>query len=214
VRPVDSADQQLDGLALHQTQQAEQLHQLTHAAGIHLSVRHIPGRLNVIADSLSRREPLNTEWTLHPDVFAAVLRLWPMLQVDVFATRFTNRLPLFVSPFPDERVLAVDGLMFDWTGRDVNAFPPTLRIPQVVKKLEKEQCVVTLVAPLQWSRSWTTRMARRLISLLPLRQDLLIQPACDALRPSLHSLNFHTWRLFGSPSKQGSHSVLEVWKSL
>jgi hypothetical protein len=36
------------------SQQAEHLHQLTHAAGIHLTVRHIPGRLNVITDSLSR----------------------------------------------------------------------------------------------------------------------------------------------------------------
>jgi hypothetical protein len=75
-----------------------------------------------------------------------------------------NRLPVFVSPFPYERALAVDRLMFDWTGRDVYAFPPILLIPQVVKKLEKEQCVVTLVAPLQWTRSWTTSLARKLFS--------------------------------------------------
>ena len=38
-----------------------------------LKARHIPGRLNVIADKLSRLgQTIQTEWSLHPEVFQAI----------------------------------------------------------------------------------------------------------------------------------------------
>ena len=78
-----------------------------------LGARHIPGRLNVIADKLSRLgQTIQTEWSLHPDVFQAVCSRWHLPQVDLFATRFNNKLPQFVSPVPDPQALAVDALSF------------------------------------------------------------------------------------------------------
>ena len=42
-----------------------------------LKARHIPGRLNVIADKLSRLgQTIQTEWSLHPEVFKAVCSRW------------------------------------------------------------------------------------------------------------------------------------------
>ena len=42
-----------------------------------LRARHIPGRLNVIADKLSRLGQINqTEWSLHPEVFQAICSRW------------------------------------------------------------------------------------------------------------------------------------------
>ena len=42
----------------------------SNAREIHIRVRHIPGNLNVIADSLSRRDrAIQTEWSLHPLIF-------------------------------------------------------------------------------------------------------------------------------------------------
>ena len=62
-----------------------------------LRARHIPGRLNVIADKLSRLgQTIQTEWSLHPEVFQAVCSRWHQPQVDLFATRFNNKLPQFV----------------------------------------------------------------------------------------------------------------------
>ena len=59
-----------------------------------LRARHIPGRLNVIADKLSRLgQTIQTEWSLHPEVFQAVCSRWHQPQVDLFATRFNNKLP-------------------------------------------------------------------------------------------------------------------------
>ena len=72
-----------------------------------LRARHIPGRLNVIADKLSRLgQTIQTEWSLHPAVFQAVCARWHQPKVDLFATRFNNKLPQFVSPVPDPQAWA------------------------------------------------------------------------------------------------------------
>ena len=76
-----------------------------------LSARHIPGWLNVIADKLSRLgQTIQTEWSLHPEVFQAICSRWHQPQVDLFATRFNNKLPQFVTPVPDPQAWAVDAL--------------------------------------------------------------------------------------------------------
>ena len=64
--------------------------------------RHIPGRLNVVADKLSRLgQTIPTEWSLLPEVFRSICSRWHRPKIDLFATRFNNMLPLFVSPVPD-----------------------------------------------------------------------------------------------------------------
>ena len=46
---------------------------LCHSVQTALTVRHIPGNQNIIADALSRfRVPVNTEWELHPVIFQAI----------------------------------------------------------------------------------------------------------------------------------------------
>ena len=69
--------------------------------------RYIPGQLNMIADKLSRLgQTIQTEWSLHPEVFQAICSRWHQPQVDPFATRFNNKLPQFVSPVPDPQAWA------------------------------------------------------------------------------------------------------------
>ena len=76
-----------------------------------LKARHIPGRMNVIEDKLSRLgQTIQTEWSLHPDVFQTICTRWHQPQVDLFATRFNNKLPQFVSPVPDPLAWSVDAL--------------------------------------------------------------------------------------------------------
>ena len=53
--------------------------------------RHLPGRLNVIADKLSRLgQTIQTEWSLNPEVFQAICHWWHQPTVDLFATRFNK----------------------------------------------------------------------------------------------------------------------------
>ena len=176
------------------------LFHLCQSLSITLMARLIPGRLNVIADSLYRQRPLATEWSLHPLVFQAVQLLYPNMSIDLFATRYNIRLPLFVSPFPDELAMAVDGLSLSWSGRDCYAFPPTALVPLILAKLETEDCALTLVAPLQWRRPWITPLQRLCLHAplrLPLLPDLLTQPISNQLHANLEGLNLHVFRLSG-----------------
>ena len=116
---------------------------------ITLRARHIPGRLNVIADKLSRLgQTIQTEWSLHPEVFQAVCSRWHQPQVNLFATRFNNKLPQFVSPVPDPQTWAVDALSLSWENLDPYAFPPAAILGKVVEKLQDYPCNrIILIAP-------------------------------------------------------------------
>ena len=113
-----------------------------------LRARHTPGRLNVIADKLSRLgQTIQTEWSLHPEVFQAVCSRWHQPQVDLFATRFNNKLPHFVSPVPDPQAWAVDALGLSWEDLDPYAFPPAAILGKVVKLQDYPCNRVILIAP-------------------------------------------------------------------
>ena len=74
-----------------------------------LKAPHIPGRLNVVADKLSRLgQTIHPEWSLLPEVFQILCSKWHRPQIDLFATRFNNKLPQFVSPVPDPLATAVE----------------------------------------------------------------------------------------------------------
>ena len=102
-----------------------------------LKARHIPGRLNVVADKLSRLgQTIQTEWSLLQEVFQAICSRWHRPNIDLFATRFNNRSPQFVSPVPDPLATAVDALSLPWEDLDAYAFPPATILGKVVEKLQ------------------------------------------------------------------------------
>ena len=69
---------------------------------VHLSARYIPGRMNILADQLSRPDQvLPTEWSLLPRVFEGICSIFGNPHLDLFATRANTKLPLYVSPVPD-----------------------------------------------------------------------------------------------------------------
>ena len=70
-----------------------------------------------------------------------------MLPVDLFATRFNNKLPQFVSPLLDPQAWAVDALI-TWENLDPYAFPPAAILGKVVEKLQDYPCSrIILIAP-------------------------------------------------------------------
>ena len=106
-----------------------------------LKARHIPDWLNIVADKLSRLgQRIQTEWSLLPEVFQMICSMWHRPQIDLFATRFNNKLLLFVSPVPDSLASAVDALSLPWEDLDAYAFPAAAILGKVVEKLEDSPC--------------------------------------------------------------------------
>ena len=64
----------------------------------------IPGNLNVLADSLSRKDKvIQTEWVLNHQMFNQICHYWHQPMVDLFATKLNHKLPMCVSPVPDSQ---------------------------------------------------------------------------------------------------------------
>ena len=85
---------------------------LTH--NIQLLVKHIPGRFNTLADRMSRIDkPISTEWSLNQEIANKIFQIMDFPSIDLFATRLNHRLPLYVSPIPDQKALSIDAISMD-----------------------------------------------------------------------------------------------------
>ena len=60
--------------------------------------------------------------------------------MDLFATRFNNKLPHRVSLVPDPQAWAVDALSLSWEDLDPYSFPPAAILGKVVEKLQDYLC--------------------------------------------------------------------------
>ena len=90
---------------------------------VSITTQFIKGSMNAMADLMSRKnQTLPTEWCLDLSVCHKIWNLWGTPQVDLFATRWNTRLPLFCSPMRDELAWGVDALLVPWDNMFLYAF--------------------------------------------------------------------------------------------
>ena len=77
---------------------------------------------------------------------------------------FNHKLPLYVSPVPDNHALAVDALSVNWNFLHAYAFPPSILIPSILAKIRHSQCRIVLVAPFWPQRPWFSEVLQLLVS--------------------------------------------------
>ena len=180
-----------------------------------LKARHIPGRLNLVAAKLSRLgKTIQTEWSLLQEVFQAICSRWHRPNIDLFATRFNNKLPQFVSPLPDPLATAVDALCLPWEDLDAYAFPPAAILGKVVEKLQDSPCKrIILIAPGWLNMPWfwdLVAMSSQIPLSLPNLPNLLTQPFNQIPHRNLTHLNLHAW--FLEPQQSRSRVSLRQWQ--
>ena len=134
------------------------------------------GKLNVLADSLSRRpQVLGSEWTLFSVAFHQLPRRWPAT-IDLFATSLNHRLPVYFSPMVDPQSAGMDAMLQSWDGLQAYAFPPFGLIPRVLAKVRQSRGLeLTLVAPFWTQHPWFPDLLVEIPFFLPRRRDLLGQ---------------------------------------
>ena len=123
----------------------------------HLKVvaSHVAGERNVVADSLSRRRPQPSEWSLSERVFESLCRRWGRPEVDLCATQDNAKTEVFVSPLPTDEFSDCLTLSWDlWS--HLYAFPPTRLLTRFVPRLEQLSARQTLVLVFPWweRRPW------------------------------------------------------------
>ena len=133
---------------------------------------------------------------------------------DLFATRFNNKLPLFVSPVPDPLAAAVDALRLLWEDLDAYAFPPAAILGKVVEKLQDSPCKKIILIASGWpNMPWfwdPVTMSSQIPLSLPTLPNLLTQ-SCDQIpHRNLTSLNLHAWLL--EPQQSRNRASLRQWQ--
>ena len=118
-----------------------------HHYQITLKARHIPGCQNVMADLLSRSNQVqSTEWSLHPQVFKQICHKWFTPHVDLFTTCLNHKVPLYVSPVPDQSAWDIDALNINLSGLTAYAYPPMALLHRVIQKIRQSSCLIIVIA--------------------------------------------------------------------
>ena len=132
---------------------------------IRLVPQFIPDKLNVLADSLSRRsQVLSSEWTLCHQAFRELLRRWPAT-IDLFATSMNARLPVYFAPMADPQSAGMDAMMQSWDGMQAYAFPPFGLLHRVLSKVRQSRGLkLTLVASFWPQHPWFPDLLELLVA--------------------------------------------------
>ena len=184
------------------SERAEEILLWAHSRGWSLSARHVAGSANILADLLSRPDKIiQTEWTISHQALERIWSVWEKPMIDLFATKFSRRLPLYVSPVPDPQAMHVDALDLDWTNLQAYAFPPWSILKTVIEKARKEGPNLILVAPFWPAMSWfpsLTNLSHDPPINLHLREKELLQPRSGIRHGNTATLNLHAWKLCGN----------------
>ena len=137
-----------------------------------IRVCHIPGRFNILADLLSRLDrPLKTEWALDQSVANSIFQMLNYPNVDLFATTFNHKLPLYVSPVPDSHALAIDTLSMNKNCLHAYAISANNSDTPVLAKIRQSRCRIVLIAPLWPQGPWFSEVLQLFVS-APIRLPL------------------------------------------
>ena len=177
---------------------------------IRLRAIHVPGKVNLLADALSRpalRHAL--EWSLHADVFRAITRTLGIPQVDLFASKDNRKCEQYCSFFPEPEAMATNSLLISWEGMFGYAYPPVALIPPVLRKVRTDSCSLVLIAPCWPAQAWFPELLHLLAAdpvRLPDMDRLLYSRSLRRFRGN--DLHLHAWLLTADVTRRSHYLAL------
>jgi hypothetical protein len=128
-----------------------------------VTATHIPGILNVDADTASRQFNPRVEWTLDSQIFQKIVDRFYLPEVDLFASRLTHQVESYVSRFPYPGAIAVDAFLQDWSRWKSFIHRPVNLLLRVVKKIRDEGASALVIAPNWPNVPWYPQLAQMLV---------------------------------------------------
>ena len=125
---------------------------------IWLTISHIPGVENVVADYKSRHFSDNVEWALSWNLFDKICTRFGCPDIDLFASRLNKKLEMYVSWTPDPYASNIDAFSMNWRGTFFYAFPPFSCILKVINKALRDNATGVLVVPWWPTQPWWARL--------------------------------------------------------
>ena len=125
---------------------------------IWLTIAHVPGVENVIADYKSRKFSDNVEWKLNDKLFNQICCHFGLPNIDLFASRLNAKLPIYVAWTPDPGAFAIDAFSIQWNNCFFYAFPPFSCIARCITKILQEHATGVLVVPWWPTQAWWARL--------------------------------------------------------
>ena len=113
---------------------------------IAITVEYLPRKLNTLADKESRKKD-SSEWKVNPRIFQKLCYARGCQEIDLFATRLTTQLKAYFSWRTDHLSQGADAFQQSWKNLKGYAFPPFSLVGLVLKKFQKEQASLLLIAP-------------------------------------------------------------------
>ena len=154
---------------------------------IWVSVAHLRGVENVVADRKSRVFHDETEWMLNREIFHTLCTEY-VPSIDLFASRLNAQLPRYVSWQPDPGAEYIDALSIDWGPLNFYAFPPFSIIANCLQKIIQDKAEGIIIVPKWPTRPWFPQLLNMLIdfpTILPSGENLITLPGTDRV----HQLN-------------------------
>ena len=119
-----------------------------------LTIAHIPGVENVVADYLSRNFSDSVEWSLSLKIFHKICKVFGKPDIDLFASRLNAKVEKYVSWGPDPNAWKVDAFSLKWTNAFFYVFPPFSLVGRVLRKMKADRTEGVLIAPDWPSQPW------------------------------------------------------------
>lgn len=137
---------------------------MAHKLGVTLVAKHLAGRLNVLADHLSRvNSPY--EWALDRKMFLYLDILFGPHTVDRFASMRTAQLPIYNSLYHDPMTSGVDALsQSNWRDNMNFVNAPFFLIPRVLQVVREQRAEATIIAPKWPAQVWFRDLVRMSVS--------------------------------------------------